>query len=53
MEFTCSENEGGPKPHPIAGCAPYTIVEKSGFKIGILGFAEEAWLDCLPQCVDV
>ena len=38
---------------PIANCKPYHVLESPGLKIGFLGFAEEPWLDCLDQCIDV
>ena len=38
---------------PIAECEAFTVVEAQGFKIGVMGFAEEAWLDQLPPCVNV
>jgi|TARA_B110000285_G_C15097596_1_gene603022 5'-nucleotidase len=30
---------------PVADVLPYKVLENQGFKIGFLGFAEEAWLD--------
>jgi 2',3'-cyclic-nucleotide 2'-phosphodiesterase (5'-nucleotidase family) len=38
---------------PIAGCEAFTIIEKQGFKIGCLGFAEEQWLECLCPSIDI
>ena len=30
---------------PLADCEAFSIIEAQGFKIGVMGFAEEAWLD--------
>lgn len=30
---------------PLCECLPFKVVDAQGFKIGLLGFAEEAWLD--------
>jgi 5'-nucleotidase len=30
---------------PLCGALPYKVLEAQGFKIGFMGFAEEAWLD--------
>ena len=38
---------------PLADCEAFSIIEAQGFKIGVMGFAEEAWLDQLPLSVDV
>lgn len=38
---------------PLCGVQPYHVLEAQGFKIGLLGFAEEAWLDQFKPCVDI
>lgn len=38
--------------NPIAGCEEYKIVDRDGFKMGIMGFAERAWLDIVNVRVD-
>ena len=30
---------------PLANTKAYYIIEKNGFKIGVIGFAEESWTD--------
>ena len=37
---------------PIAGLAPYHVLQHSNFKIGFMGFAEEQWLDQLSPEID-
>lgn len=38
---------------PLCGVEPFHVLEHSGFKIGFLGFAEEAWLDQFKPDVDI
>lgn len=37
---------------PILDLMPYHIIEHQGFKIGVLGFAEEGWLELLVLEID-
>jgi len=34
---------------PLGGCEDHKIVEHDGVKIGLIGLAEEEWLDCVPS----
>lgn len=37
----------------LCGVEPYHVLENQGFKIGVMGFAEEAWLEQFKPEVDV
>ena len=37
---------------PILGLKPFHVIEHQGFKIGVLGFAEEGWLELLVPEID-
>lgn len=30
---------------PLCGAEPFKVIEHQGFKIGVMGFGEEAWLE--------
>ena len=38
---------------PLFGVKAFHVMEHSGFKIGFLGFAEEAWTNQFPADVDI
>ena len=38
---------------PLCGLEPFKVIEHSGFKIGFMGFAEEAWLEQFKPEVDI
>jgi hypothetical protein len=38
---------------PLLGLMPFKVLEHQGFKIGVLGFAEEGWLELLVSEIDI
>ena len=49
MSNLLDKNDGG---RPIAGVAPYHVLEHQGFRIGFCGFADSAWTDQFNPEID-
>jgi len=44
--------ENGNEEEPLAGAEKYAITTVNGVKVGIMGLAEEEWLECLTRLPD-